>query len=175
MENERAAARGEMMVKDLQATFREYMVLERQRTSSELSVSELARWTELKRMLNRKFQPELGDDEADRRESIRVPVNLRVSFVSYGEVGRSLMTNLSRGGLFIKTPEPMEIGTPIELRVQVGDSQNELTIPGKVVSVNSGGSRAAEAGMGVRFNELSPEQQKGVDELYEQSAVSRRK
>ena len=154
-------------MKDLQATFREYMLLERQRANSELSVPELQRWTELKKMLNRKIQPELEDHHADRRESIRAPVNLKVSFESYGEVSRALMTNLSRGGLFISTSTPLEIATPIHLRVQVKGAKAELEVSGEVVSINVGGSGSAEPGMGVRFGELTPEQQKGVDELYE--------
>jgi type IV pilus assembly protein PilZ len=154
-------------MKDLQAAFREYMRLERQRSNSELSVSELQRWTELKRMLNREMHPDQEDDCADRRESIRAPVNLKLSFESYGEVGKAYMTNFSRGGLFVSTSTPLEIGTHVELRIQVKNSKTELKLPGEVVSINVGGSWSHGPGMGVRFGELAPEQQKGVDELYE--------
>jgi uncharacterized protein (TIGR02266 family) len=147
--------------------FREYMHLERQRTNSELSVSELQRWTELKQMLNQKLQPELKDHHADRRESIRVPVHLRVSFDSYGEVSKSLMTNLSRGGLFISTSTPLEIGTRICLRIQINQSETELEVRGEVASINIKPSGSAGSGMGISFGELTPEQQKAVDELYE--------
>ncbi len=41
------------------------------------------------------------DTHADRRGSVRVPVKLRVGFATYGELRESLMTNLSRGGLFV--------------------------------------------------------------------------
>jgi Tfp pilus assembly protein PilZ len=63
----------------------------------------------------------------------------------------------------------------VQLRVQVRGVQSELQIPGKVVSVNVGAAGASGPGMGVRFSELTEEQQKTVDELYEHSAFSFRK
>jgi type IV pilus assembly protein PilZ len=150
--------------------FREYMALESRRKQDALSVAELARWTKLKRVLNRHFQPGVDDLHEDRRDSVRVPVSLRVGFESYGQIGESLMTNLSRGGLFVDTDTPLPIGTPIRLRVRIEESDREIELTGEVVSTNMGAKTGRDVhGMGVRFSKMDDDQQKVVDDLYERA------
>jgi len=152
--------------------FREYIALDKRRGSPDgLSVVELRRWTELKGMLSKRFQPGAKKGGgADQRTSVRVPVNLRMGFESYGEIRDSLMTNLSRGGLFIATNQPLPLSSVINLRLRIEESQQEIEVEAEVVALNSGPSlKTEERGMGVKFVRLTPEQAKGVDELYERS------
>jgi len=152
--------------------FREYMALDKRRGSPEgLSVAELLRWTELKGMLGRHFQPGAKKEGgADKRVSVRVPVNLRMGFESYGSIRDSLMTNLSRGGLFIATDQPLPMGSVVNLRLRIEESHHEIQVEAEVVALNSGPDlKTEERGMGVKFVRMTPEQAKGVDELYERS------
>ncbi len=161
------------MVTNMPALFREYMVLERQRASSEgISASESQRWRQLKRLLNRHFQPDLPDETADQRDSVRVPARLRIGFETYGEIRECLMSNLSRGGVFIATSEPLPMGTVLTLWIRIEESDQEISLEGEVSSHNAGpGLLSEEIGMGIRFIRLSEEQEKAVENLYEHTLL----
>jgi uncharacterized protein (TIGR02266 family) len=147
--------------------FREYGRLERLRVSEGLSVEQLERWTRMKRILASHFRPGIGREIADKQSSLRVPAQLRVSFDSYGELRECLMTNISRGGVFVVTPKPLPIGTPFELRIHVEETGETHAMSGEVASVNTGADmRSEDQGMGIRFCNLSEEQEVLVDRLY---------
>lgn len=146
--------------------FRAFVALDRKRASG-LDPFELQRWMELKRRLARQLHPELSDADADRRTSIRVPARLRVTFNDVGELQRCWMTNLGRGGLFVATPHPAPIGTPLRLRLTVTEGGEEIEIPVAVVCHNLDPTFHQRRGMGVRFLELPPDLQKKLDDLYE--------
>jgi len=164
---------------DFHARFRQFLFLDRKRSSDGLTPTELRRWMKLKRFLNQEFSPGTSFERADRRESVRVPTRLRVCFGSEGELRDSLMTNLSRGGLFVETPEPADIGTFIELRLQIDETGEALEVSGKVVSQNVGpGFQSGSKGMGIRFLEMKPDAARKIDELYERrlkEAAARRR
>lgn len=159
------------MPSNMPARLREYLALERQRTSDDgISVPEFQRWTQLKCMLNRHFQPGVQDPHLDRRDSVRVPARLRIGFDSYGEIRESLMTNLSRGGLFISTPDPLPLGASLRLRIRIEETDEVIDLEGEVASLNTGpGLMTEELGMGIKFVRLGESEEKAVDNLYEHS------
>ena len=78
------------------------------------------------------------------------------------------MMNLSRGGFFVATDRPAEIGTRLELRLHIEDSSEEIDVPAEVVSRNVGPNLASgQSGMGLRFLEMKPEVAGKVQALYE--------
>ncbi|HEY5658100.1 MAG TPA: PilZ domain-containing protein [Myxococcota bacterium] len=155
-------------MKDIASQFREYVRLDRMRCGAGLSPAELKRWRFLKRTLGQHFSPGLSDECADRRESVRVPTRIAVSFPTEGELAQSLMTNLSRRGVFVRTDHLLEIGTRFELRIHVDDPPQDIAIQVEVVSHNVGPSYASrDRGMGLRFLDADPEAEKQLDELYE--------
>ena len=155
---------------DVVAQFREFMRLDRKHRSGGLTASELERWARLKRGLGKKFSPDLSDESADARGSLRVPAKLRVDFASIAELRGMLMTNLSRGGLFVATTHLLEIGTPVTLHIHVEPGDELLEIPAEVVSQNVGpGFESEPAGMGLRFLEMDGAVQRRLDDLYEQT------
>jgi Tfp pilus assembly protein PilZ len=84
------------------------------------------------------------------------------------ELRRSLLTNLSRGGVFITTDRPAEIGTRLELRLQIEDTGEEIDVPAEVVSRNLGPAcESGQSGMRLRFLEMKPEEAQKVAALYE--------
>ncbi|NIM74258.1 MAG: hypothetical protein GTO47_14570, partial [Gammaproteobacteria bacterium] len=95
---------------------------------------ELARWSQLKRELARRFEPGVDKEHADQRDSVRVPLELKVSFESYGEVRECLMTNMSLGGVFIATKSPLPIGTPFLVKLRIEESGELIELPGEVVT-----------------------------------------
>jgi uncharacterized protein (TIGR02266 family) len=155
-------------MEDIQARFRQFLFLDRKRTADGLTPDELRRWTKLKRLLNQEFSPGTSYERVDRRESVRVPTRLEVGFHDRRELGACLMTNLSRGGVFVSTGSPAEIGTRLELRLSIEDGGEEIVIAAEVVSVNARPDVATpQRGMGMRFLEMKPEVKRLVDELYE--------
>ena len=157
---------------EIVAQFREYARLERKRTGEGLTPSELRRWTRLKRSLSLRFNPQLSDDLADRRGSIRVPTRLSVSFSSLGELRQCLMLNLSRRGLFVASEELAPIGTRFDLRLHIEQSGTEIHVPCEVVSHGVGPRyRSQVSGMGMRFLDMTPETEKLIDDLYEHSLM----
>jgi uncharacterized protein (TIGR02266 family) len=161
---------GANSMQNLPGLFRAYMALDRKRSGAGLSPEELRRWTELKRRLSRHFTPGVSDEHADQRGSLRVPARLAVSFSSLGQLVASLMTNLSRRGVFVETEHPLDIGTRVELRIQIQDTGETIEVPAEVVSQNLGpGFESEPPGMGMRFRDAGPEVEKRIDELYQRA------
>jgi len=155
-------------MRDPTGGFREYMRLQRKQAGAGLTTHEFERWTLLKRALGRHFSPDLTAQQSDQRESVRVPTRLGVHFPTFHDLGLSLMTNLSRGGVFIATTTPCEIGTRLQLRIEVDETGDTLDVTGEVISNGGGASlQSEESGMGVRFHDLTEEHRKALDDLYE--------
>ena len=153
---------------DVQALFRQYLRLDRKRRISALSPREYEIWSQLKQQLNATFSPPSRPEHEERRDSVRVPVKLLVRFQSSGELQRCLLTNLSRGGVFVTSHAPAPIGTQLALRIVVEDGDTEIEVDGEVVSHNVGRSFATgETGMGVRFLDPSPKAQAALARVYE--------
>ena len=155
-------------MKDSLATFREYMRLERRRAAG-LSPEEFKRWETLRRSLDRVVGPLDSRSSSEKRATPRVPTSLKVSFENLREMGEVLMSNLSRGGVFVAIDPPPPIGTELKLRIQIVDPPRELVLGGEVASLHVGPRfEVNNRGIGIRFVNLSREDQALVDELYEE-------
>jgi uncharacterized protein (TIGR02266 family) len=155
---------------DMPGLLRAFLALDMRRKAGGLSPADLARWTQLKSALNRHFQPDVEEEHAEGRQSVRVPLSLDVKFESRGEVRACLMKNLSAGGLFVATDSPLPIGTPFNVRIQIERTGEEVELPGEVVSVGVDANLTnTQHGMGIRFTNLTEAQRKQVAELSEQA------
>ena len=155
---------------DAVTQFREYIRLDRKQRGGGLTPAELERWTRLKRALANKLSPEIGDEYSDQRASLRVPVQLRVDFLSVEELRDQVMTNISHGGLFVATAHLLEIGTRVTLHINIGSSDELLEIPAEVVSQNLGpGYQSETQGMGFRFLQMDESTKRKLDDLYDEA------
>jgi uncharacterized protein (TIGR02266 family) len=157
---------------DVAESFRAFVFLDRKQAREGLSPSELARWKTLKRELSRELSGGCDDERADQRGSLRVPVKLRVSFSSMGELGQALMTNLSRGGLFVATERALEIGARVALRLHVEGAPKGLEVQAEVVSRNLSPRGGPAQGLGLRFVEVEGALRKELDALYERALAA---
>jgi uncharacterized protein (TIGR02266 family) len=156
------------VMKDSLATFREYMGLERRRSSG-LTTDEYRRWLLLRKRLDRVFGPLDATGCAARRATPRVATSIEVRFENLGEMGSALMSNISRGGIFVPMDRPPAIGTELKMRIRVASPPREIVLDGEVASRHVGPQfDVRQQGMGIRFKNLSPNDQALVDELYEQ-------
>lgn len=150
------------------STFREYMSLERRRASG-LSPAELERWTLLRERLHGVFGLRDGPCKQEQRATVRIPTAIDVRFENLADVGDALMTNLSRGGIFVRMERPPRIGTELALRIRVTDPLREIRLVGEVVSHHVGPRLdLGQRGMGLRFKVSNAAEQARVDELYAQ-------
>jgi type IV pilus assembly protein PilZ len=84
----------------------------------------------------------------DKRHHQRVGVSLKVNYPSKGDLQKDLVTDLSPGGLFIRTSKPLPIGTEVDLEVTVASEDPPITVRGKVVWMRPQGGKE---GMGIQF------------------------
>ncbi len=103
-------------------------------------------------------------DYATSRDSRRVPLETRVQlrFERFSGFISEYSSNVSPGGLFVKTQAPSPVGTLLDFEFQLGDGYPLIKGTGEVVWTRSDDQGAAKpAGMGIRFLRLS----KGSREL----------
>jgi hypothetical protein len=105
--------------------------------------------------------------DSDKRLGERVTINKE--FESFDAFIQEYVTNISRTGVFIKSQQPLPIGTRVNLRFTViMDDIETIEGVGEVVRVESD-----PAGMGVVFRELSMYSQGLIEKLLVQSTVKR--
>ncbi len=90
---------------------------------------------------------------SDRRNAPRYEVNRE--FVSIDDFISEYVSNVSGGGIFIRSKNPLPVGTWVNLRFTLLlDEIEVIEGVGEVVHVNASGP---DVGMGVAFRQLSPE------------------
>ena len=100
----------------------------------------------------------MSDDSENRREQ-RLTINKE--FGSFDAFIEEYVTNISRSGAFVKTPDPPPVGTEIDLRFTViMDDIETIEGVGKVVRVQDD-----PPGMGVVFTKISHHSQRLLERL----------
>jgi type IV pilus assembly protein PilZ len=105
------------------------------------------------------------DASEDRREHRRYQVSISVDYSDGDNFLFAYIENISEMGIFIRTDNPMPVGTELALRFAAKGS-TELELEGEVAWVNPMrvDGENLNPGMGVRFHNLSPEQRERVVE-----------
>src|ERR1700733_13445907 len=77
--------------------------------------------------------------------------------------------DVSRGGMFIKTPSPFPPGTLLKFEVKIAADQKVIQGVGRVVwkRDSEGGGDSRPAGMGVKFIKIDDASRKVIDTLVE--------
>jgi type IV pilus assembly protein PilZ len=105
----------------------------------------------------------------------RVDVELEVDYTSEDNfllTDSASITNLSSLGMFIKTENPEDVGSELNLRFTPPDATDPLHVEGKVVWINkASGPGDRDAGMGVRFVNLDLEDRQRLVSLVRRIAL----
>lgn len=114
----------------------------------------------------------------DRRVHPQLRVHQRVPFysvVEFREAGATTArwlagytSNLSPGGVFVRSLAVARVGSPLELRIHLGASREVLEGTGVVAWANSWGARGGfhfSVGMGLQFLGMNPQSLQRVREL----------
>ncbi|HHH30267.1 MAG TPA: TIGR02266 family protein [Polyangiaceae bacterium] len=89
----------------------------------------------------------------ERRVQPRVPITLKVEYKRLNSFFADYTRNISRGGTFIRTANPLAIGTEFMFQLAVPSLPDPLTIRGKVqwIVQESEATEDQEPGMGIGF------------------------
>ena len=98
----------------------------------------------------------MNDDPEDRRTEPRLPIELKVEYKRLNSFFADYTRNISRGGTFIRTHKPLDIGTEFLFRMTVPKLQQPLVLRGRVQWVVKpdqvdGKGKQKEPGMGIGF------------------------
>jgi uncharacterized protein (TIGR02266 family) len=106
---------------------------------------------------------------AEPTQPERGPINLRIKFrsASLDQFIERYGVDVSRGGIFIRTREPLAVGTRIKFDFQLLEAGPLLAGEGTVVWIreHDPARTGVTPGMGVRFDKLSPESQPTLDKI----------
>ncbi len=92
----------------------------------------------------------------NRRQHHRQDIRLLVEYTSVDEFLTDWTANISVGGMFLRTDEPRPRGSTFRLRFRIPDRPTPVEAHGEVAwVVPPGGRQPPEAGMGIRFTNVS--------------------
>jgi type IV pilus assembly protein PilZ len=100
--------------------------------------------------------PPSEDDDisfSDRRESPRHAITLRVDYKRMNTFFADYAKNISKGGTFIRTNKPLDVGTEFVFVLSIPGQADHLQLHGEVVWTveEDGADEERPPGMGIRF------------------------
>jgi len=103
-----------------------------------------------------------GELGADRRKDERIEVTVHVEF---DEEYWGITKDLSKGGAFVLTSDPMDLEDEFAIKLYVPDGQDPIAVSGKVIWTNKYGkeNKNLRRGMGVRFLGLQGNEQARIE------------
>ena len=106
---------------------------------------------------------------SDRRREFRAPIELRVEYKRVNTFFADYTKNISRGGTFIATERPLDIGTEFVFALDLPGLTEPLRLRGRVMwtTKTEDASKANPAGMGIEFQYSSAEERNETEKIVE--------
>jgi type IV pilus assembly protein PilZ len=118
----------------------------------------------------------VNDD--DRRREARAPIELKVEYKRLNTFFYDYTKNISKGGTFIKTDKPLDIGTIFLFKLLIPSQTAPLALRGEVRWVVKDGLPRPpevpdnhEPGMGIRFMYDDALQRRSLEEVVEKMMI----
>lgn len=101
----------------------------------------------------------------ERRKHLRVPTRILIKYRSADQFFTDYIQNISRGGIFVPTQDPLPEDTRLEIAFALPDCDCLIITQGTVVHSISreGDNGVGTAGMGIQFQALNEEDQQLID------------
>ena len=116
--------------------------------------------------------------DEDRRREARAPIELKVEYKRLNTFFYDYTKNISKGGTFIKTERPLDIGTIFLFKLMVPSREEPIALRGEVRWVIKEGAPRPpdvaadhEPGMGIRFVYNDDEQRRLLEQMVEKMMV----
>ncbi len=102
----------------------------------------------------------------EKRTHPRKPVNILIKYEVVNQFFEDYIKNISLGGIFVETREPLPVHTRLKVRFSLPDMRVPIETTGVVVhSFRPGRVDAPHAsGMGIRFSDLTGESRKRLED-----------
>jgi len=123
----------------------------------------------VKKMIT-KPAPKLAVHEKPKRAHERLAVNLMIDYQVLDQFLYDYATNISLGGVFIRSSNPLPVGTKLRVQFSLPGLKDMVTTWGEVAHVVEDRSKQGFAGMGIRFSDLDPAQKRTIDQLINVAA-----
>ena len=116
--------------------------------------------------------------DEDRRREARAPIELKVEYKRLNTFFYDYTKNISKGGTFIKTDKPLDIGTVFLFKLVLPAQAEPLALRGEVRWVVREGeppppqaSPDHDPGMGIKFVYDSPDQRRNLERIVEKMMI----
>ena len=121
----------------------------------------------LKEYVAKSYKKKPEERAEDRRTHKRVAVRLRVKFPSLDVLRHDYSEDISKGGIFIQTTKPREIGDKFIITLVHPESMEELELSGEVMRVTQQDPKVPGSltGMGIKFNDVDQEKHKAIEKF----------
>jgi type IV pilus assembly protein PilZ len=108
-------------------------------------------------------------DREDKRYEDRAAIQLRVDYKRLNTFFADYTKNISKGGTFIRTTKPLDVGTEFVFVLSVPSHNAQLALKGEVVWVvtEEDASDANPPGMGIKFKFTDDAERDKVDDIVE--------
>ena len=114
----------------------------------------------------------------DRRHDFRAPIELKVEYKKLNTFFADYTKNICKGGTFIRTKKPLDIGTQFVFKLVVPKLKEPLSIRGQVRWVKREGEPSPpgvaedhEPGMGIRFIYDTAEERERLEGAVEKMMI----
>lgn len=108
----------------------------------------------------------------EKRKFKRVPLRLKVDYRDVDDFFSSFATNLSEGGIFIKTKKPHPVGLEVKIKFLMPKTAKTINTNGIVVWSNSEDPRGDDyVGMGIEFQKLGEDDKRLIKEVVDNLGV----
>jgi type IV pilus assembly protein PilZ len=113
-------------------------------------------------------------DGSDRRRPDRAPIELRVEYKRLNTFFADYAKNISRGGTFIGTERPLDVGTEFMFALDLPTLSEPLRLRGRVMwsTASDEASKANPAGMGIEFQYASDDARHALEKSVERLVAS---
>ena len=114
----------------------------------------------------------VGQSGDEQRAGDRPVIELKVEYQRMNTFFYDYTKNISRGGTFVRTDRPLEVGTRFVFKLQIPALPEPLQMTGEVRWLRREGDPAGgEPGMGIQFIFENDSQRAVVDQLVEKLMV----
>ncbi len=105
----------------------------------------------------------------NRRAHERAPITLRVDYKRMNTFFADYAKNISKGGTFIRTTKPLDVGTEFKFVLSIPGRDQNLELKGEVVWTVSeeDATEEKQPGMGIRFKFANDGERQAVDDFVE--------
>lgn len=112
--------------------------------------------------------PEKSDKSKKPRKADRLHHELLVAYRTVDGFITDWAVNISRGGIFINTRNPLAVGTTVRLIISLPDTAFPFDLTGRVMRINEFDNPSNQVpGMGIEFVDVDDEKRARIERFVE--------